>query len=225
MFDIALRPLKDSMFDSVCKVVPNTITPLHITIAAFSCGAASCCAAAFQFSGVAVAFWVINRALDCLDGAVARQRGQASDLGGFLDLLGDFIVYSAIPICCATGFRTDLEASGLERRWIAVSFVEATFHINNFVLFFVAAITEKAKLREEAEPSSFAGKNSHSKATSKELTSLAMKPALVEGAESGIVFTMMLAMPQITESLCWILGVGVVVGTIQRVVWVVGALN
>ncbi|KAI4273163.1 MAG: hypothetical protein LQ337_004835, partial [Flavoplaca oasis] len=36
-------------------------------------------------------FWILNRALDCLDGALARHRGTASELGGFLDLLGDFI--------------------------------------------------------------------------------------------------------------------------------------
>ena len=39
---------------------------------------------------------LLNRLLDGLDGAVARAAG-STDLGGFLDITMDFLVYSAIP--------------------------------------------------------------------------------------------------------------------------------
>jgi phosphatidylglycerophosphate synthase len=44
---------------------------------------------------VALVFILINRCLDGLDGALARQR-TASDAGGFLDITLDFIFYSGV---------------------------------------------------------------------------------------------------------------------------------
>ena len=212
MFDIQLRPLKDRIFDPICKTIPQSITPLQITFLAFISGVISCIAAASGSPMYATIFWILNRSLDCLDGAVARQRNQSSDLGGFLDLLSDFIIYSAIPICCTLGSASALSTSNLQKQWLAVAIVESTFHINNFILFFVAALTEKTKNVKESR-------------VTKELTSVSMRPALVEGAESGAFFTLMLAMPGYTEVLCWLLSCGVAIGIVQRVVWVVGALE
>lgn len=212
MFDIALRPMKDRLFDPLCNAIPRSITPLHLTIVAFLAGVGSCTAAAFAAPAWAVSLWIVNRTLDCLDGAVARRRNQESDLGGFLDLLGDFIIYSTIPICCATAASLDSDASSMQRLWLTVATTEATFHVNNFVLFYIAAVAEKQKV-------------SQNEAVVKDLTSVMMRPALVEGAESGLVFTVMLAQPEWTEVLCCILSVGVAIGTMQRVRWVVQALS
>lgn len=212
MFDIALRPLKDRIFDPLCAAIPQAVTPLHLTIAAFITGIGSCISAASGSPIGALTLWILNRVLDCLDGAVARQRNQSSDLGGFLDLLGDFIVYSGIPICCAWG----IEAGGIWL-WISVAVVEATFHVNNFVLFYVAAVAEKKKAVQTKEK--------RNQQAVEELTSVMMRPALIEGAESGAVFTVMLAFPGLTEVLCWFMAVGVAVGTVQRVTWVVKALS
>jgi len=238
MFDIALRAWKDRIFDPLCSAVPKPVTPLHLTVTAFVCGVASCIAVAKGEPRPAVLLWIANRCFDCLDGAVARRRGQASELGAFLDLLGvmildfhwsrvnqadrlqDFIIYSAIPICCALGYPAPDPRSSL-RLWLAVSLSEATFHVNNFVLFFVAAVAEKRKAADgkDDDKSQGLGKGSA------ELTSLMMRPALVEGAESGLIFTLMLAVPQLTGSLCWVLVVGVSIGILQRVTWTVSALR
>ena len=43
---------------------------------------------------------ILNRVADGLDGAVARASGQ-TDFGGYLDLVVDFIFYSAIPLAFA----------------------------------------------------------------------------------------------------------------------------
>ncbi|OCL13379.1 CDP-alcohol phosphatidyltransferase [Glonium stellatum] len=194
MLDINLRPLKDVLFDPLCHYIPSFISPLHLTLLAFICGIQAY----------------------CLDGALARSRKQASDLGGFLDLLGDFIVYSMIPICCALG-QSDIftfpthEYSSIQE-WLAVALLEASFHINNFVLFYVAAILEKTK-------ASKAG------GQIRELTSVMMKPALIEGFESGLFFTAMLAYPQYTEALSWIMAGLVSIGIMQRVLWLLPVLN
>ncbi|TKA33374.1 hypothetical protein B0A50_00927 [Salinomyces thailandicus] len=221
MFDISLRPLKDKIFDPLCNLIPESISPGHLTLAAFFTGLLSCIAVFAGHPYLAVGLWLCNRVLDCLDGAVARQRQQSTDLGGFFDLLGDFVIYSFIPIACATALPGS-SAYHTKRLWGAVAWTEATFHVNNFVLFYIAAITEKQKA-VNATSGSTDSKKGEGKV--KELTSLSMKPALVEGAESGLVFTIMLAKPEWTETLCWALAAGVSIGTFQRVSWVVDVLE
>ncbi|RMY65342.1 hypothetical protein D0864_12121 [Hortaea werneckii] len=216
MLDITLRPLKDKVFDPLCSLIPQSITPGQLTSAAFITGLLSCAAVAQQAPYTAVSLWLLNRALDCLDGAIARQRNQSTDLGGFLDLLGDFVIYSLIPICCALGGGTDeLTVSQTQRLWAAVACSEASFHVNNFVLFYIAAITEKQKAANAVSDKKSKTTGTGEKRV-KELTSLSMKPALVEGAESGLIFTVMLVKSEWTQILCWMLTGGVAIGTAQR---------
>ena len=49
-----------------------------------------------------IAFWLIllNRVADGLDGAVARS-SRSTDFGGYLDIVCDFLFYSAIPFAFA----------------------------------------------------------------------------------------------------------------------------
>lgn len=205
MFDIRLRSLKDKLFDPVCPSIPASITPLHITEAAFITGLLSCFSASCSHTSLALVFWFSNRALDCLDGALARHRKTASDLGGFLDLLGDFIVYSLIPISIAVG------QNGTPACWRAVAFLEATFHVNNFILFYVAAVAEKRHGKDDE--------------VSKDLTSVMMRPALVEGMESAVIFTAMLALPSHVQALSCLMIGAVSVGIVQRTQWVKAALG
>ena len=202
MFDIQLRSFKDRLFDPSCQYIPHSVTPLHITISAFSAGLAACFSASQHHVRLSLSFWLLNRALDCLDGALARHRKTASDLGGFLDLLGDFIIYSLLPLSLAMGHPD---------AWDAVAILEASFHVNNFVLFYVAAIAEKNAVAN--------GKKS------KELTSLMMKPALIEGMESGILFTAMLVFPEYLRILSWVMALLVSLGIFQRVTWTISALG
>ena len=205
MFDIQLRSLKDRVFDPCCRIVPPSITPLQVTAAAFICGLISCYSASHNLKVSSLAFWCLNRMLDCLDGALARHRKKASDLGGFLDLLGDFVVYSLLPIAIAAG------QTGSSRLWAAVAVLEATFHVNNFILFYVAAVSEKNQRMKGAK--------------TQELTTVMMRPALIEGAESALLFTTMLVFPNYLEGLCWLMAGLVTVGIVQRTAWVTAALS
>ena len=199
MFDISLRQVKDRLLLPVAPFIPQVISPNHITFLAFLIGILACIAAATpRFAHIAVFLWLLNRFLDNLDGVLARYRKQASELGGFLDLLSDFIVYSLIPISVAYGqYATHgpkwLDASS----FLAITSLEAMFHVNNFVLFYIAAVSAA---KQEGE-----------------LTSLTMKPALIEGFESGVIFTAMFIWPEYVVAMSWAMSVGVVVGTVQRV--------
>ena len=205
MFDIQLRSVKDRIFGPCCQYVPASITPLHITGSAYVVGLLSCLCASHSSVSLSLTLWLLNRALDCLDGALARHRKSASDLGGFLDLLGDFIVYSLLPISIAIGQDVT------PRCWEAVAILEATFHVNNFILFYVAAVAEKRE-----------GKGAPK---AKELTSVMMRPALIEGTESGVIFTLMLAFPSYIEASSWLMAGLVIVGIVQRTLWVTAALK
>lgn len=222
MLDTRLRPLKDKVFDPVCRLVPQSVTPINLTFAGFLAGCAATSFASFNYIGLSLLFWFLNRILDNLDGGVARLRGQESDLGGFLDLLSDFWVYSTIPINCASS-RAAKDADTWGTLWWNVSTLEMMFHINNFVLFYVAAVVEKQRGKLAVMEASGEGKEE--KKAVKELTSVAMKPALVEGVESAFLLTVMLARPQWTEWVCITMTVLVLVGIVQRVRWLNSALG
>ncbi len=211
MFDITLRPLKDNLFTPISHHIPLNITPQQITLAAFLSGLISCAFACAGYILPSLVFWAVNRCLDCLDGAVARHRNQQSDLGGFLDLLGDFIVYALIPIAVALGNSRTVRKQHAGD-FLVVALLEASFYLNNFVLFYIAALVEKSNAEGLERQKD-------------EVTSLAMRPALVEGFESGVFFTLMLASPQNLVPLCWIMLVGVAFGTCQRVRWLITALR
>lgn len=83
--------------------------------------------------------------------------------------------------------------------------LEGTFHINNFVLFYISAVV--AAKRDG------------------ELTSVSMPPALVEGVESGLIFTAMFVWPQYLTVLCWAMSVAVIVGIAQRVYFIIPSLR
>lgn len=217
MFDISLRPLKDKAFNPITPLIPRAVSPLHLTLLAFICGLASVYCASLSSTTSALVFWALNRGFDCLDGALARHRGSASDLGGFLDLLGDFIVYSAIPIGCA--LSTEALAGEAWYLWLSVAVLESTIHINNFVLFYIAAVLEKRKSMAAAK---YADEDEKMKV--KELTSVSMRPALVEGTESAALFTAMIAFPGKLELICWLMAGLVVAGTCQRVFWIAQVL-
>ena len=69
----------------------------HVTIAGFITGLFAVPALALGWFKVALALIVINRIGDGVDGVLARRNGP-SDAGGFLDIVLDFIFYSAVVV-------------------------------------------------------------------------------------------------------------------------------
>lgn len=73
-----------------------------VTLSGFAIGLAAPVALAFEAYLAALAAILLNRLADGLDGAVARA-SRPSDLGGFLDIVLDFVFYAAIPLGFAIG--------------------------------------------------------------------------------------------------------------------------
>jgi phosphatidylglycerophosphate synthase len=101
MFDAQLRPLIDRLLNPIGRgLVALGMTANQVTMigAAFGLIAAGCVAAGLFYP--ALWFVTANRVIDGLDGAVARA-SRSSDFGGYLDIVSDFIFYSAIPLAFA----------------------------------------------------------------------------------------------------------------------------
>ena len=101
MFDAQLRPLVDRLLNPIGRglvVLGMTANQVTMIGAAFGLIAAGCVAAGLFYP--ALWFVIANRVIDGLDGAVARA-SRSSDFGGYLDIVSDFIFYSAIPLAFA----------------------------------------------------------------------------------------------------------------------------
>lgn len=120
MIDAALRRLIDRPLDRAGGFLSRRgVSANAMTIAGFAIGMLAVPALALQAYGAALAFILLNRLSDGLDGAIARRRG-ATDFGGYLDIVLDFIFYAAV----ALGFAlADPAANALAACFLIFSFM------------------------------------------------------------------------------------------------------
>jgi phosphatidylglycerophosphate synthase len=120
MIDAALRRLIARPLDRAGGFLLRLgISANAMTIAGFAVGLLALPALALQAYGLALALILLNRLSDGLDGAIARHRG-ATDFGGYLDIVLDFIFYAGI----ALGFAlADPAANALAACFLIFSFV------------------------------------------------------------------------------------------------------
>ena len=120
MLDATLRPLIDRPLNWAAeKIDLPWISPNSITWLGFAVGFAACIGIIVESYLVALAFLIVNRLCDGLDGALARRRG-ATDLGGYLDIVLDFIFYSAFPFAFVIASP---ETNGLTGAFLIFSFI------------------------------------------------------------------------------------------------------
>ena len=98
MFDARLRPFIDPPLNRLGRVVARAgVSANQITIAGGVLGVLAGAMIAEGRYGWGLALILASRLLDGLDGAVARAT-KTTDLGGYLDILVDFVFYVAIPV-------------------------------------------------------------------------------------------------------------------------------
>jgi phosphatidylglycerophosphate synthase len=132
MFDARLRALAGRPLDRLGAALAARGVPASaVTLAGFAAGGLAVLALAVQAYGAALGLILANRALDGLDGAVARHHG-LTDFGGFLDIVCDFVVYAGIVFGFALG-RPDM---ALPAAFLIFSFVGTG---TSFLAFAVAA--------------------------------------------------------------------------------------
>jgi phosphatidylglycerophosphate synthase len=197
VLDLRLRPSKDRVLEPIAAVLARRVSANAITGVALAVTLGSAVLAATGRPLAALAAWLLGRALDGLDGPVARRRGDATDLGGYLDMVADTIGYAAVPLGVALGVDE-------RSTWIAVAVLQGTFFVNTISWTYLAAVLEKRG----------AGASSTG-----EVTSITMPPALIEGTETIVAFSLFLALPQHATWLFVAMAALVSVNVLQRLAW------
>lgn len=202
MLDDALRPVKERLLAPVARAVHDRMHPMSVTVTGFTFGIAAAWAAAHGRYGAALALWLVNRVLDGFDGTLARVQGAQTDLGGYVDILLDFVVYAAIPIGLVV-------AAGTMPVAIAAAAMLGSFYVNAVSWLYLSAILERRD----------AGARSRG-----ELTTVTMPTGLVGGTETVALYTMFLLLPEHLVVLFAVTAVLVLVTAAQRLVWAVRLL-
>ena len=195
MIDRYLRLPKERLLAPVAKRLD--IPPLAVTFTAFGVGLLAVGTAALGFYGWALALWLIGRVLDGLDGSIARSSAKQSDLGGYLDILLDTVIYTLLPVALAW-----TQASPFV--WLSVALLLSSFYLNAGSWMYLSAILEKRKQGAHAQG---------------EQTSVTMPSGLIEGGETILFYCLFLIFPNALTFLFSLMALLVLVTTVQRVAW------
>ena len=119
MIDARFRRYMDPPLGAIARGLHNTgITANQVTITGFIIGLSVIPLLALQHYMAALAVIAVNRFADGLDGAIARDQG-ITDVGGYLDIVLDFIFYSAVIF----GFCLALPDQALYGAFLIFSFI------------------------------------------------------------------------------------------------------
>jgi phosphatidylglycerophosphate synthase len=98
MLDPVLRRWIDPPLDRAGRwLADRGVSANGLTLAGLTVGVLTVPLLAFEHYGAALLAIVVNRLLDGLDGAVARQ-SSATAFGGYLDIVCDMVFYAAVPL-------------------------------------------------------------------------------------------------------------------------------
>ena len=197
MLDEFFRLQKERWLGPLARALASWCSPLAITLLALAIGLGAALAASSAAWTLALLLWLANRVLDGLDGVVARVGGRQSELGGYLDIVCDFVVYGAMPVAIALALDT-------RAAWLASTVLLMSWFVNAASWMYLAAVLEKR------------GAGAASRG---ELTSVTMPRGLVAGTETVLFFSLFLLLPQHYVSLAWLMTTGVAVGITQRIAW------
>jgi phosphatidylglycerophosphate synthase len=182
MLDAAMRKLIDPALAAAAeRIVPLGATANALTLAGFASGIGAVVAIGGSRYLAGLALIALNRACDGLDGAVAR-RTRPTDLGAYLDISLDFVVYAALPFAFALADPS---------RALAASFLIVSFVATGTTFLAFAIFAAKRGLSTEVR-----GKKS-----------LYYLGGLTEGTETFIAFALMCAFPQSFALVAYIFGV------------------
>jgi phosphatidylglycerophosphate synthase len=186
MIDARLRKIIDPPFNRAAAYLHNTsVSANQVTIAGFFVGLAVVPLLAFHFYIPALIIILLNRIADGLDGAIAREHG-ITDFGGYLDIVLDFIFYSAVIF----GFCLALPDQAVYGAFLIFSFIGTG---TSFLALSIFAAKRKISTSIRGTKSIY------------------YLGGLTEGTETIVVLCVMCLIPQwfwliasIFASLCWI---------------------
>jgi phosphatidylglycerophosphate synthase len=192
MLDAPLRPLIDPPLDGVGRrLAAAGLSANATTLAGFAVGLAALPLLAAGAYGWALAAILANRLADGLDGAIARAQGP-SDLGGYLDIVCDFLFYAAVVF----GFVLAAPANRLPGAFLLFAFIGTG---SSFLAFAVFAARRGLESRAQG------------------LKSLYYLGGLTEGTETIALFVVLCLFPDSFGWLAWLFGAACWMTTLTRV--------
>ena len=143
MFDSLLRRVIDPPLNAAGRRLARLgVAADAVTVGGFFCGLCAALAIAFRHFEAGLALLALNRLADGLDGAIARAT-RKTDLGGYLDIVLDFVFYGAIPLAFALA---EPAANGL-----AAAVLLTSFYANGAAFLAFSAIAAKHGLETQAQ--------------------------------------------------------------------------
>lgn len=168
------------------------ITANHITITGFFVGLLALPAIVLHSYWWALAFIILNRIFDGLDGAVARRQG-ISDCGGFLDITLDFLFYSMVPFAFVL---SNPQANGVAGAFLIFSFIGTGSSFLSFAVMASKRNIESPVYKQK---------------------SLYYIGGLMEGTETIACFVLFCVFPEQFAVIAWIFGSLCWVTTMTRI--------
>ena len=143
MLDPLMRRLIDPPLNGVAAVWPHRVSANQITIFGLALGVVCFLAIAVNAMTAALVLLALNRLADGLDGAVARAR-TPSELGAYLDIVSDFVLWGLLPI----GFII-LDSNNA----VAAAVLLSSFSMSMTVFLAFAIMAEKRGLETDGQGS------------------------------------------------------------------------
>ena len=206
MFDATVRRVLDRPLSGAARLIDRPlVTPNRLTMLGLATGLASAAAAAGQLWWWALGLWLFSRAMDGLDGPLARRRhatahgntqtSQGSEAGGFLDITADFTVYGATVVGVAIGAAHQYDAA-----WWPFLLVLLAYYLNGTAFLAFSSIAERTgRQRADGRSLSFLG-------------------GLAEGTETIAVHSLWLVIPAQAGVIATVWAAVVGVSAAQRIV-------
>jgi phosphatidylglycerophosphate synthase len=172
MLDQRLRPWIDRRTATGARWLRNRgVTADRITLSGLALGLLGAAAIALGQPLLGLALFLLNRLGDGLDGAAARM-DCATDRGGYLDIVADFLVYAAVPLAFAVADPA--------RNALTAAVLLAAFIANGVAFLAFAVLAEKRGLETRTQgPKSFY-----------------FLAGLAEGFETIVAFALMCIFPE-----------------------------
>ncbi|RUO77012.1 CDP-alcohol phosphatidyltransferase family protein [Idiomarina seosinensis] len=192
MIDPLVTPITRKILEPMAgELVKRRVSADQVTVFGFFLGLLAIPALAMEWYGLALLFILVNRISDGLDGAVARQT-KMTDAGGYLDIVLDFIFYSAVVF----GFLL----ANPEQNAIAAGVLLVTFMGTGSTFLAFASIAAKRGIDNLNYPNK----------------SLHYMGGLTEGFETILAFVLFCIWPQHFPVLAYIFAVACWITAITR---------
>ena len=194
MLDHRLRVLLGPTLDRLAAgLVRAGVGPGVVTLAGLLTALGAAFAAGVGAWLPALALWLVSRLLDGLDGPVARRSARDGDLGGFLDLMADFVAYSAFVVGCAIG---------MPAARVPALVLLLTYYLNGTSLLAVSSAAERRGLHDDLDGPG---------------RTFVFLQTLAEGTETIVAHALFVLWPAGMATTMWVFAAVVGVSVLQRI--------